>query len=154
MIGRDHNVHFALTGNARRQNGRLIASATLYETVDDRTVWSRRFDVPDIAPNAWKSIIQGIYGKFRQTTMDVEVARAMREHPDRLDKRDFLFAALATSLLPITREHTTRRKSRCSSGRWPSIPTILQRYARMLFGTQALCTTDIRLTAKPTWPTR
>ena len=45
-IGRDHDVHFALTGNARRQDGRLIVSATLYETADVRTVWSQRFDRP------------------------------------------------------------------------------------------------------------
>ena len=46
-IGRDHDVHFALTGNARRQDGRLIVSATLYETADVRPVWSQRFDRPD-----------------------------------------------------------------------------------------------------------
>ena len=28
--------------------------------------------------------------------MDAEAARAMREHPDSLDKRDLMFAALAT----------------------------------------------------------
>ena len=45
-IGRDHDVHFALTGNARRQDGRLIVAATLYETADVRPVWSQRFDRP------------------------------------------------------------------------------------------------------------
>ena len=44
-IGRDHDVHFALTGDARRQDGRLIVSATLYETADIRPVWSQRFDL-------------------------------------------------------------------------------------------------------------
>ena len=108
VIGRDHNVHFALTGNARRQDGRLIVTATLYEADDVRTVWSRRFDVPD-RPNGWKSIIQAIYANFQRTTMDVEAARAMREHPDSLDKRDLLLAAGATSLSPLTRENNLTR---------------------------------------------
>jgi tetratricopeptide (TPR) repeat protein len=108
VIGRDHNVHFALTGNARRQDGRLIVTATLYEADDVQTVWSRRFDVPDRA-NGWKSIIQGIYDNFQRTTVDVEAARAMREHPDSLDKRDLLLAAGAKSLSPLTRENNLAR---------------------------------------------
>jgi TolB-like protein/tetratricopeptide (TPR) repeat protein/DNA-binding winged helix-turn-helix (wHTH) protein len=104
VIGREHNVHFALMGNARRQDERLIVSATLYETVDDRTVWSRRFDVSD-RPDAWKSIIQAIYGGFGQATNDVEAARAMRERPDSLDQRDLLFLANTTSLSPLTKEN-------------------------------------------------
>ena len=79
-------------------------SATLYETVDDRTVWSRRFEVLD-RPDAWKSIIQAIYGGFGQATNDVEAARAMRERPDSLDQRDLLFLANTTSLSPLTKEN-------------------------------------------------
>ena len=101
VIGRDHNVHFALTGNARRQEGRLIVSATLYETVDDRTVWSHQFDRPD-RPDALKNIIRDISSGFDQATMDAEIARAKREHPDSLDKRDLMFAARATSLQQIS----------------------------------------------------
>ena len=103
-IGRDHNVHFALTGNARRHNGHLIVSATLYETDDERTVWSQRFDRPD-STNAWNSIIQAIYSNFDQSTMDAEVTRAMREHPDSLDKRDLMFAANTSSLSQISKEN-------------------------------------------------
>jgi TolB-like protein len=46
-LGRDYNVHFALTGSARRQDGRVIVSTTLYEVDSDRTLWSQRFDRPD-----------------------------------------------------------------------------------------------------------
>ena len=111
VIGRDHNVHFALTGNARREDGRLIVSATLYKTADVRTVWSQRFDHPD-RPDARNGIIQGIYGNFEQATMDAEVARAMREHPDNLDKRDLMFAANATSLVATIESRTFWRGSR------------------------------------------
>ena len=90
-IGRDHDVHFALTGNARRQDGRLIVSATLYETADVRPVWSQRFDHPD-RPDVWDSITAGIVGSIRQAMMNAEAARATRDHPDSLDKRDLMFA--------------------------------------------------------------
>jgi tetratricopeptide (TPR) repeat protein len=80
----------------------------LYEADNVQTVWSRRFDVPD-RPNGWKSIIQAIYANFQKTTMDVEAARAMREHPDTLDKRDLLLAAGAKSLSPLTRENNLAR---------------------------------------------
>ena len=93
-IGRDHDVHFALTGNARRQDGRLIVSATLYETADVRPVWSQRFDHPD-RPDVWDSITAGIVGSIRQTMMNAEAARAKRDHPDSLDKRDLMFATVS-----------------------------------------------------------
>ena len=96
-IGRDHDVRFALTGNARRQDGRLIVSATLYETADVQPVWSQRFDHPE-SPDAWDSITVGIADSINQATIDAEVARAERDHPDSLDKRDLMFAARATSL--------------------------------------------------------
>ena len=96
-IGRDHDVHFALTGNARRQDGHLIASATLYETADIRPVWSQRFDRPD-TPDARDSISRGMADSIDQAMMDAEAARAARDHPDSLDKRDLMFAANATSL--------------------------------------------------------
>ncbi len=92
-IGRDHDVHFALTGNARRQNGRLIVSATLYETADVRPVWSQRFDRPD-SPEVWDSITTGIVRSIDKAMMTAEAARATREHPDSLDKRDLMFATV------------------------------------------------------------
>jgi TolB-like protein len=107
-IGRDHDLHFALTGKVRREEAHLIASVTLYETVDDRTVWSRRFDVSD-GPNGWKGIIQGIYANFQRATIDVEAAHAKREHPDSLDKRDLMFAAWASSLSPLTKANNLTR---------------------------------------------
>jgi TolB-like protein len=89
-IGREHDVHFALTGNARRQDGRLIVAATLYETLDVRQVWSQRFDRPD-SPDERDVIIAVINSNFDLVTNDEEVARAMREHPNDLDKRDLMF---------------------------------------------------------------
>jgi DNA-binding winged helix-turn-helix (wHTH) protein/TolB-like protein len=103
-IGRDHNVHFALTGNARREGTRLIVSATLYETDDERPLWSQRFDRQD-RPDAWNGIVVAIDTNFEQTTMDAEVARATREHPDSLDKRDLMFAAETSSLSQISKEN-------------------------------------------------
>jgi class 3 adenylate cyclase/tetratricopeptide (TPR) repeat protein len=98
-IGRDHNVHYALTGHARRQAGRLTVAATLYDTADVRQVWSRQFDSPD-GPDTQNAIIQGIYSGVWQTTVDEEAARANREHPDNLDKRDLMLVALASPLVP------------------------------------------------------
>jgi adenylate cyclase len=102
-IGRDHDVHFALTGNARRQDGRLIVAATLYQIYDDRPVWSKQFDRPD-RPYEWSRIINEIDNGFDLATMDAEAARAMREHPNDLDKRDLMFAASGTSLTSNTKE--------------------------------------------------
>ena len=96
-IGREHDVHFALTGNARRQDGRLIVAATLYETLDVRQVWSQRFDRPD-SPDERDVIIAVINSNFDLVTNDEEVARAMREHPNDLDKRDLMFAQDTTAL--------------------------------------------------------
>ena len=91
-IGRDHDVHFALTGNARRQDGRLIVSAALYETTDVRQVWSQRFDRPD-NPDALDSIATRIAGSIDQAMTVAEAARTTRDHPDSLDKRDLMFRA-------------------------------------------------------------
>jgi adenylate cyclase len=107
-IGRDHDVHFALTGNARRQDGHLIASATLYETADIRLVWSQRFDRPD-SPDARDSISKGMADSIDQAMMDAEAARATRDHPDSLDKRDLMFAANATSLVQESKANRLAR---------------------------------------------
>jgi DNA-binding winged helix-turn-helix (wHTH) protein/TolB-like protein/Flp pilus assembly protein TadD len=90
----DHNVHFVLTGSARRQDGRLIVSATLNEADPGRTLWSQRFDRPDNS-DEWNSVIGQIWDNCIQASVDAEVARAMREHPENLDKRDFQLAVAA-----------------------------------------------------------
>jgi TolB-like protein/tetratricopeptide (TPR) repeat protein len=103
-LGRDHNVHFALTGSARRQDGRLFVSAVLYETDADRTVWSQRFDRPDNSVEL-NHVVQQIFYNFTQATIDAEVARAAREHPKDLDKRDLLLASEATPLMAISKQN-------------------------------------------------
>jgi TolB-like protein len=102
-IGRDHNVHFALTGNARREDGRLIVAATLYDIADDRPIWSKKYDRPD-RPDEWSFIVRGI-SVVERPMLDAEASRAMREHPDGLDKRDLMFVASATSLSAATKEN-------------------------------------------------
>ena len=111
-IGRDHDVHFALTGNARRQDGRLIVSATLYETADIRPVWSQRFDRPD-SPDAWDSITAGIVNSIDQAMMGAEAARATRDHPDSLDKRDLMFGTQASSLAQDPKTDLLARIAHC-----------------------------------------
>ena len=107
-VGREHNVHFALTGNARRQDGRLIVSATLYAIDDDRAIWSQRFDRPDRG-DEWDSIVEHIAGGTNQASIDAEVARAQREHPNSLDKRDLLLASRSSSLSAGTKQNLLAR---------------------------------------------
>jgi adenylate cyclase len=102
-VGREHNVHFALTGNARRQDGRLIVSATLYAIDDDRAIWSQRFDRPDRG-DEWNSVVGNIANATLQASVDAEAARAQREHPNSLDKRDLYYAARATATGPETKQ--------------------------------------------------
>jgi TolB-like protein len=109
-IGRDHNVHFALMGNARRSDSHLFVSASLYEIDSERTVWSQRYDRAD-RPDAANAIAQGITTGFEQAAMDAEAARAAREHPNDLDKRDLMNAAFATPLQQIIREAYLARLS-------------------------------------------
>jgi class 3 adenylate cyclase/TolB-like protein len=103
-IGRDYNAHFALAGNARRQDERLTVSATLYEIESDRTIWSQQFDRPDDGDGC-RSIIQQIFNHFDQAATDAEVARAMREHPDSLDKVDLRMAWQSTSLQAVSKKN-------------------------------------------------
>jgi adenylate cyclase len=107
-IGRDHNVHFALTGNARRQDGHLFVSAVLYETDADRTVWSQRFDRSD-SSDAWNHVAQQIANNVNQATIDAEIDRARREHPENLDKRDLILASLSNSLKVQSRQNNLTR---------------------------------------------
>jgi DNA-binding winged helix-turn-helix (wHTH) protein/TolB-like protein len=101
-IGRDHDVHFALTGSARHQDGHLIVAATLYETDDERAVWSRRFDRPD-SQDALDHVAHLIDDGYWQASIDAEAARAMREHPDSLDKRDLMAVAKSTALFQTSK---------------------------------------------------
>jgi TolB-like protein/tetratricopeptide (TPR) repeat protein len=107
-IGRDQDVHFALMGDARRQDGRLLVSATLYDTNDGVPVWAQQFDRPD-SPREHEVIEQRIYENVWQTRIDVEAAHASREHPDSLDKRDLMFAALVTPLQAPSKAHYLAR---------------------------------------------
>ena len=84
-----------LTGNARHQDGHLIAAATVYDTAAARQIWTELFDRPE-GPGTQLTVVQHIYESFWQETIDAEGTRAMREHPDSLDKRDLMSAALAT----------------------------------------------------------
>jgi DNA-binding winged helix-turn-helix (wHTH) protein/TolB-like protein len=101
-IGHDLDVHFALMGDARRQDEHLLVTATLYDTVNVRPVGSWRFDRPD-SPGEQDRIAQAINESVWQSTIDWEAARALREHPDSLDKRDLIFAALATPMSQPTK---------------------------------------------------
>ena len=109
-IGLSHNVHFAVVGDLRRQDGRLIVSAKFIGTDDDRSIWSRQFDRED-STDAWKDIVNAIVAEFERTTVDAEIARAMREHPQDLDKRDLMFAAAATSLQSLSKENFLKKMS-------------------------------------------
>jgi adenylate cyclase len=103
-IGRKYDVHFALVGNVRQRAGRIVSSATAYEIANGQTIWSRQFDLPD-GPGVLTAIMQKIYEGYWQASLDVEVSRAMRDHPDRLDKRDLMNAVLSTRLTAPTKEH-------------------------------------------------
>jgi class 3 adenylate cyclase/TolB-like protein/Flp pilus assembly protein TadD len=107
-VGREHNVHFALTGDARRQDERLIVSATLYEADAARVIWSQRFDSPDRGDD-WNSVVPRITYSVLQASIDAEVARAQREHPNSLDKRDLYYAARATALSSDTKQNLLTR---------------------------------------------
>jgi DNA-binding winged helix-turn-helix (wHTH) protein/TolB-like protein len=109
-IGREHNVHFALAGDARRQDGRLIVSAALYDTAETRAVWGQQLDVPD-DPSALTTIRQVIYENWWQASVDAEAEHAARGHPDRLDKRDLLLMALQTPLGAPTKANYLQRLS-------------------------------------------
>ncbi len=96
-LGRDHDVHFALSGNARRQEGRLIVAVTLYEIAGERPVWSHQYDRPD-TPDARRIVIATVISNINQAVVDAEAERAAREHPNSLDKRDLMIASAVTAL--------------------------------------------------------
>ena len=104
-LGRDHDVHFALSGNARRQDGRLIVTVTLYEIAGERPVWSHDYDRPD-SQEARKVIVGSVISNIYQARIDAEAGRAAREHPDNLDKRDLMIASAVTALQQGSKEAT------------------------------------------------
>jgi adenylate cyclase len=107
-VARDQDVHFVLTGDARQQDGRLILAVTLHQTEDGRAVWSRRYDQPD-RPDARNLVIQSVVANVHNAMTDAEIARAMREHPDSLDKRDLVLAANAGTWAQVSKEKFLER---------------------------------------------
>ena len=87
----------------RRQDGRVILSVTLYQTEGQQAVWSRRYDQPD-QPDGWHLVIQSVVASVDIAMTDAEAARAMREHPDSLDKRDLVMISAAGSWAQVSKE--------------------------------------------------
>src|SRR5690348_3991778 len=109
LIEREHDVHFALTSSARREEGRLIVAATLSDVLTRQQIWAQRFDTED-QPEGVGMIVRRISSEAGQAAVDAEVARARREHPDDLDKRDLTLAADASALQQQTsRENVAAR---------------------------------------------
>ena len=79
-------------------------SATLYEAEPGRTLWSQRFDRPDNS-DEWNGVIGQIWARCAQASVDAEVARARREHPESLDKRDLMLAEETSSLSSPSKEN-------------------------------------------------
>ena len=109
-IGLRYDVHFAMVGNVRRQAGHVIVAAHLYTVVEGEPIWSRQFDVLD-GPGSSTTLMQRVYEGYWQATVDAEAARALRDHPDRLDKRDLISVALSTRLATSTRDHYLQKMS-------------------------------------------
>jgi DNA-binding winged helix-turn-helix (wHTH) protein/TolB-like protein len=102
-IGSEHDVHFALLGNSRQQDGRLIVSVTLYETTHGNQVWAQRFEQAEGAETGSWIVASLIHQHVDQATMDEEARIAQRDHPRQLDKRDLMFAAYASDMLQISK---------------------------------------------------
>jgi tetratricopeptide (TPR) repeat protein len=66
-------------------------------------LWSQQFELPDNT-DEWKGIISQIRNNFGRAATDAEVARAMREHPDNLDKRDLMLVYRSSPLAMDTKE--------------------------------------------------
>jgi len=153
-IGREYDVHFVLTGDVADKDGRLIVSATLYEVAGSRVVWSQHYEAAD-GLDARRSIAQRIYESTWQAKVDVEAARALRERPDHLDKRDLLLASLATPLQAPTKANFLARNAlidRALALDPDSIP-VLERQARnralaMLYGYSSDPSADLAIAAK------
>jgi DNA-binding winged helix-turn-helix (wHTH) protein/TolB-like protein len=104
----DEHAHFVLTGDARLEDGRLIVAATLYRSEDAWPIWSRRYDRSDCL-ETWNLVVQSIVVNIYQATRNSEVARAMRDRPENLDKRDLVLAAGAGSWWQLSKEKFLER---------------------------------------------
>src|SRR5262249_43087123 len=107
-IRREYNVHFAIEGSVRRENDRLLVVASMFDTADDRAVWSDHYDLPD-TKQSWDYVLRHVQGGHEQASMDTEVVRANLEHPGDLDKRDLMFAQSATALSRASQENYRTR---------------------------------------------
>jgi TolB-like protein len=107
-IRREYNVHFAIEGNIRRANGRLVVAVNTFDTSDDRSVRSDRFDLPDTS-QSWDYLLHGIADGYGMAGMGAEFARARLEHPNNLDKRDLMFASFAPSLMADSKDNYRKR---------------------------------------------
>ena len=107
-IGREQDVHFALDGTTRTQDGKLAVSAALHDTRDDRVVWSMRYEVDAGAAGA-AMIVAGIADGVHQAMIDTEVARARREKAGTLEAADYYLAALESALIPLNRGNMLAR---------------------------------------------
>ena len=103
-IGQRYDVHFAVVGNGRRQSGRLIVSASVYDIARGKPVWTQHFDLPD-GPGSQSQLVQNIYENYWQTSNDLEASWAISDHPGRLDAHDLALILLSTRLSTPTRDH-------------------------------------------------
>jgi TolB-like protein/Flp pilus assembly protein TadD len=107
-IRREYNVHFAIEGDIRRANDRLIVAINIFDTSDDRSVWSDHFDLPD-TDQSRDYLLEGIANGYEQASMDAEFAHAKLEHPNDLDKRDLMFATNTSSLRAETKDNYLKK---------------------------------------------
>jgi TolB-like protein/tetratricopeptide (TPR) repeat protein len=103
-LRRNHDVHFAIAGSARRESGHVIVVVNMFDTADDRSVWSGSFNRDD-RPGSLADIANAVAAGFDQGSMDAEVTHAMQEHASNLDKRDLMFAANTTAVVAPSKEH-------------------------------------------------
>jgi tetratricopeptide (TPR) repeat protein len=71
-------------------------------------LWSQRFDRPDNG-DEWNGVVEQIVANCSRASIDAEVARAMREHPESLDKRDLLLAEEESSLVSPSKENYVKK---------------------------------------------
>ena len=95
----------------------------------------------------------GIVRNFDQATMDAEAARAMREHPDSLDKRDLMLRK-ATSLAQRSKAEPSGedRANERALALDPNYVWALRDAARK--SCESSCSTASRPTATPIWRAR
>jgi DNA-binding winged helix-turn-helix (wHTH) protein/TolB-like protein len=105
-IAAQSGARFVIAGNVHRQEQRLIASATIYETPNGRVVWSGRVDRPD-GPDALASVTQVIYENCDQSWADMDAELAL--HSDQPDARALMSIVLSTQLSTPTKAHYLKK---------------------------------------------